>query len=107
METRIVKERVPKEKWESWTKEGMLKVVVDIEKEILSIGCELHVDCADQLIQAGSLSTTIWGANVYPDGRIDFLSLINIRPPLNRSQEIQNEEIRGKVEGAIKNLLPI
>jgi len=84
-----------------------VKIVVDIEKNILSAICELHRDCADELENNGSNSKDLWGANLYPkDGKIEFVSLINIRPQdSNRSMEIQNPEIRKKVEAIIKTLI--
>jgi len=84
-----------------------IKVVVDIEREFISIGCELHVDCAEELMADGSLHANLWGANIYPqDKKIDFISLINIRPAdNNRSMEIKDEAIRKKVEDIIKDLV--
>lgn len=75
------------------------KAIVDINQEILSIGCELHIDCAEELIKNGSVAKDLWGFNIYPDFNLDFISLINIRPAdNNRSMEIQNPEIREKIE---------
>lgn len=86
---------------------AFVKAVVDIEKDILSIDCELHIDCADELLTSGSRSENLWGANIYPeDKKIDFVSLINIRPSAgNRSMEIENPEIRKKVETIIARLV--
>ena len=86
---------------------SFVKVVVDIQKEILSAGCELHIDCADELVQQGSLWENLWGANVYPeDNTIDFISLINIRPKAgNRSMKIENSDVKKKVEDIIKKLV--
>ena len=83
------------------------KMVVDLERQILSIGCELHIDCAEELIEDGSGSKNLWGANIYPkDKKIDFISLINIRPAdNNRGMAIENKEIRDKVENIINTLL--
>jgi hypothetical protein len=49
----------------------------------------------------------LWGANWYPaDQRIEFESLINIRPRLgNRSMIIQNEVIRQQVESVTRKIL--
>lgn len=87
--------------------DSFVKVVVDLERKILALGCELHIDCAEELLKDGSKSEDLWGANVYKDDqRIDFVSLINIRPAAgNRKMEIENKEIRDKVEIVIKTLL--
>lgn len=84
-----------------------VKVVVDIEKEIISANCDLHSDCVEELLANGSLPTNLWGANVYPvDKKIDFISLINIRPAVNnRSMDIESPDIKNKVANIIKKLL--
>jgi hypothetical protein len=84
-----------------------VKVVVDIEREIVSASCELHSDCAEELVVDGSVYKNLWGANIYPgDKKIDFISLINIRPAdNNRSMDIENPVIKKKVEDIIKKLL--
>ena len=111
LEPIIIKEKVSKEEFvklagiNSW--EGIVKLVVDVEKEILSIGCELHIDCMERLLADNSHPKNLWGANIYPaDKKIDFVSLINIRPAdNNRSMEIKIPEIKEKVESIIKKLL--
>jgi len=99
----IIKEKTS---FENLKISSMAKLVVDIEREIISIGCELHIDCADELMEDGSKYDNLWGSNVYPDKKIDFVSLINIRPKENnRSMEIKNENIKNKVENIIKKFL--
>lgn len=44
----------------------MIKFVVDIEKEIIAIGGELHSDAMEILIEDGSRGDNIWGGNFYP-----------------------------------------
>lgn len=85
------------------------KVVVDIERKILAIGCELHIDCAKELMEDGSSGKNLWGANLYPEEkRIDYVSLINIRPKENnRSMEVKNQEIREKMKEVIHILLDL
>lgn len=80
--------------------ETMIKIVVDIRCRILAGGGEMHADCESVLLDNGSEQDDLWGANWYPaERRIEFESLINIRPRLgNRSIVIQSEEIRQKVE---------
>ena len=84
-----------------------VKVVVDIERKIISANCELHIDCVEELMAEGSLYAHLWGANIYPkDKKIDFISLINIRPKdNNRSMYIENPSIKKKVEDIIKEFL--
>lgn len=95
----IVKDRVKKDD----LLKPFIKAVVDFKKEIISVGCELHSDCAEELVKAGSSYSDLWGFNIYPDGSLDFISLINIRPAENnRSMDIQNQEIRNKIEEVAK-----
>ncbi len=98
----IIKEKTPVEQLGSF-----VKVVADIERKIISLGLELHIDCAEELLKDGSVPKNLWGANVYAENkRIDFVSLINVRPAdNNHSMEIQLPEIREKVEAIIKELL--
>ena len=106
----VIKRRLSKEKFKEIAgNENMLKLAVDIERKIVSMGCEFHIDCAELLIQDGSDLANVWGANVYPkDNSLDFTAYINIRPEQhNRSMEIQNQEIRKKVEAVIKELLSL
>lgn len=106
----IIREKISREELENFfdsSFEAMLKIVVDIEKKILSLGCEFHIDCAEELANDGSLSKNLWGANLYRKNLdMDFVSLINIKPAKNnKSTEIQNEALRKNVEEIIKNLL--
>ena len=77
----------------------MVKGVVDIERSILAIGGEYHVDANAILIENGSRQQNVWGFNWYfdrtGDERIEYVSLINIRPAQdNRSMEVQNASLR-------------
>ena len=80
----------------------MVKYVVDVERDVIAVGGELHVDAEDVLLEAGSRQQDLWGANYYPgrgrDGCIEFTSLINISPARgNRSMEIGDPAIRDKI----------
>ena len=100
----VIKEKIPLKTLGS---DEIIKLAVDIKRRVLAAGCLFHIDCAEELVTDGSQQRDIWGANIYPqDGKIDFDSLINIRPKdNNRSIEIQIPEIRESVEEVIKKLL--
>src|SRR3989338_5376095 len=84
-----------------------VKAAVDVEKGVLSLGCDLHIDCAEELIQHGSASKNIWGFNIYPDHSLDFISLINIRPSEgNRSMEIKDDKLQAVISAIVKKFLP-
>ena len=82
--------------------EDMVKYVVDVERNLLAVGGEMHVDAEQALLEHGSRQADLWGANYYPgrgrDGCIEYTSLINIRPAAgNRGMEIQDPALRAKV----------
>jgi len=90
--------------------EEMMKIVVDIEKEILAVDGEMHADLEQLLLEAGSLQQELWGANVYlhrdGDDFLEFTSFINIRPSQgNRSMEVMDEKVRHKMVIIVKKLL--
>ncbi len=87
--------------------ENMIKIVVDIRRGYLSGGGEMHAVCESVLLEDGSEQDDLWGANWYPsEQRIEFESLINIRPRLgNRNILIQDENLRKQVESVARGLL--
>ena len=87
--------------------EDMIKIVVDIRRRFLSGGGEMHADCESALLDDGSEQDDLWGANWYPsEQRIEFESLINIRPRLgNRNILIQDENLRKQVESVTREIL--
>ena len=85
----------------------LVKIVVDTRRRVLAGGGEMRADCELLLLAEGSEQDDLWGANWYPDEqRIEFESLINIRPRLgNRSILIQNDDIRRQVAAITRDLL--
>lgn len=67
----------------------------------------MHADCESILLENGCAQEDIWGANWYLDEqRIEFESLINIRPSQgNRSIVIQNEDICKALEDITNDFL--
>jgi len=87
--------------------EKMIKIVVDIRGKVLAGGGEMDADCETVLLEDGSEQDDLWGANWWPNNqRIEFESLINIRPRLNnRSVILQSEELRQPVETITRQIL--
>lgn len=88
----------------------MVKGVVDVEREIIAIGGEYHMDANVVLIENGSKQQNIWGFNWYFDKsgneRIEYVSLINIRPTQgNRTMEVQDIFLRDKMKTIILKYL--
>lgn len=88
---------------------GYIKIVVDVEREILAGGCQLHVDCEQELLLQGSKQENLWGGGVdLANKQIEFNSLTNIKPKQdNPSQEILDKEIRQKFENIVRRLIPM
>jgi len=112
MTIKIVEDEISKEELTEVGKEffeDMVKAVVDIEKEIMAVGGELHSDSADLLIENGSKIENLWGINIHfnkpKEECIEYNSLINIKPSVgNRSNDIQIPEIRDKIKKIVDRL---
>jgi hypothetical protein len=81
----------------------MVKGVIDIEREILAMGGEYHMDADTILIENNSKQQDVWSFNWYfdknGDDRIGFISLINIRQAqVNRTMEVQDKSLRDKMK---------
>ncbi len=87
--------------------EVLIKVVVDIRREILTGGGEMHADGEALLLADGCQQEDLWGANWYPTSRdIRFEALINIRPRQNnRRMQVESEALRNKMEAIIRRIL--
>jgi Protein of unknown function (DUF5674) len=48
----------------------MIKVVVDINREVMTGGGEMHYEGEQLLLDDGSRQSELWGANWYPDRQI-------------------------------------
>jgi hypothetical protein len=84
-----------------------VKLVVDIEHNVLAGGGELHADCEKVLLRNGSRQADLWGADWYPFNQtVGYESIINIRPSVNnRSMEIQDPVIRSRVDEIVYRFL--
>ncbi len=88
----------------------MIKCVVDLEREVVAIGGELHADAEELMLEEGSRQKDVWGANLYPNAspgeRLEYSALINIRPSMgNRSMEVQDAGIRERIRRVIEKLI--
>ena len=89
----------------------MIKFVVDVRKELIALGGELHSDAESLLLEKGSKQADLWGANYWPDKplneKIEYTSMINIRPSAgNRSMEVKDPATRQKIQNIAEKLLP-
>lgn len=85
---------------------GYIKVVVDVQRKILSAGGEKHVDGEQLLLKDGSKQEDLWGAGLdLETNEMDFDSMINLRPKQNTSREILDANVRQQVELITRSLL--
>lgn len=88
----------------------LVKAVVDIQKNIMAIGGELHSDEETLLIQEGSAQHDVWGINLYPSvqgqSMIEFDSMINVRPSQgNRSRSVEDAATQERIIQIVKTLV--
>ena len=88
----------------------MVKAVVDVRRNIMALGGELHADEEQVLLDDGSKQEDLWGINIYhakPRSEwIEFDSMINIRPRQeNRTRGVENSEIQKSISEIVNHLI--
>jgi hypothetical protein len=88
----------------------LVKAVVDIDRGIMAVDAEMHSDEEALLLEDGSEQRSLWGVNIYPeltgDDRLEFDSMINIRPSQgNRSRGVDDEETRVRIRALVDRLI--
>ena len=87
--------------------EGFIKLVIDVEQEILCGGGDRHSDEEKELLEQGSKQENLWGGGLDLETKgVDYNSIINLRPNQeNPSRDILSTEIRKKFDNIVKRLL--
>ena len=91
--------------------DNLVKAVVDIERQVMAVDADMHVDQEQLLLQDGSAQKDLWGINLFPDrygqdNFIEFDSMINLRPwQGNRSRGVEDETIRKIIAGMVNQLV--
>ena len=106
---RILTESISRAELASLAAEGfgdMVKAVVDVRREVLAIGGELHSDEEAALLEDGADQRDLWGVNLHPtefgDAMIEFDSMINVRPKQgNRSRDVEDEGLRERIRSIV------
>ena len=88
----------------------MVKAVVDVEKEVMAAGAELHADEEAFLLERNSQQENLWGINLYTDRSlpemVEFDSMINIRPRQNnRSRGVADAELQERIMEIVRKLV--
>jgi hypothetical protein len=81
-----------------------VKLVVDIEKEWIVVGCELHSNGEKLLLEKGSKQENVWGGGVsFVDKQVDTTAVLNVRPRLgNNNLEILDKKKREKTHEVVR-----
>ena len=88
------------------TLQTYIKLAVDVHRRVIAGGGALHADCEAALLEDGSQQADVWGADWIPaEQAVRFGALINLRPRVNPTMEIQDPEIRRRVEAIARKLL--
>lgn len=84
-----------------------IKVVVDIEKEIVAGGSAMHYDEEQELLEYGCQQKNLWGGGIdLETNEITYDSMINIRPNQdNDSREIQSKETKERFKKIVERFL--
>jgi len=110
----IIREPISRDELKRIAKErfgDLVKAVVDVDREIIALGGELHADEEILLIEKeSSQRQNLWGINFYPDkigsDFIEFDSVINLKPSFdNRSRGVDDAAIREKIKKIIQKLI--
>lgn len=88
----------------------MVKAVVDVRLGVMALGGELHADEEQVLLDLGSAQEDLWGINIYhelpPEERVEFDSMINIRPRQgNRSRGVEDERVRARILAIVDGMI--
>lgn len=102
MSIRIIDQPISKAELTALAKEyyeDLIKGVVDIKRQVIALGGEMHADAEDVLLKNGSKQSDLWGFNILLDkAKEDCLmyeSFINIRPrDNNKSLDVKDPVIR-------------
>lgn len=89
----------------------VVKAVVDVEKEIMAVGGELHADEEIFLMEhEDSKREHMWGINIYlkkpAREMVEFDSMINLKPSFgNKSRDVESEHIKEKIRQIVDKLI--
>lgn len=114
MSIQIVKNKITKAELAALAQNqfgDLVKAVVDVEKEIMAIGGDLHADEEALLLEQGSVQKNLWGINLYlkhsDENFIEFDSMINVRPSQgNMSRGVEDAPTRDAIWRIVKTLVP-
>lgn len=89
----------------------LIKGVADVERGVLALGGEWHMDANNVLLADGSKQTDVWGFNIYPaesgEFVLEYISLINIRPAQNNTgMLLEDKSLQKAIKELVSKLIP-
>jgi hypothetical protein len=90
---------------------NIVKAVADIDKKLMVVDAEMHVDEEEYLLEHGSLQNNLWGINLHPanygtEDFIEFDSMINIRPrQQNMSRNVEDPAIQNQIKDLVHGIV--
>lgn len=105
----ILEKKATKEEFEKAKKfyGDYIKTVLDIDREVLAVGGEFHVDCEEVLIRSGSKQTNLFGGGYRVSTKeVEFMAMSNYKPAFGmNTYEIMDPDVRKKMEKITKEFL--
>lgn len=86
-----------------------IKTVIDIEKGVLAVGGEYHIDCEEVLIKSGSKFENLYGGGYrISTEEVEYMAMSNFKPAFKKTTyEIMDKDIREKLFKLTKEYLEI
>lgn len=86
-----------------------IKTVVDVEKNILAVGGEYHIDCEEVLLKTGSKLENLWGGGYRVSTKeVEYMAMSNYKPSLVKTTyEITDPTVRNKLYQLTKEYLEL
>lgn len=86
-----------------------IKTVVDIERNIIAVGGEFHIDCEEVLLKQGSKLENLFGGGYRVSTKeVEYMAMSNYKPNFGKvTYEIMDPIVREKVYKLTKDYLEI
>jgi hypothetical protein len=86
-----------------------IKTVIDVEKEVIAVGGEFHIDCEEALIEQGSKLENLFGGGYRVSTKeVEYMAMSNYKPNLNKmTYEITDPMVREKIYNLTKGYLEL
>lgn len=80
-----------------------IKIVIDLSSGEMAIGGEWHADAEKVMMDQRSKKSDLWGGGINMKNKnVDYNSMINLKPGVNDSMEMMDQELRQKFFEIVK-----